>query len=646
MLKNIFRIGFIKPNCIKNLGTSTSIVVKVTQRAPVQFQSVNFCTKLRYAGPRKDVENQYAFSILNNEIGSPSEALPKRISTPKDFEELLDRNWKKSNITDIVETFVKVKDYCITNDVQLSNPVFDKLVDGFVDNCEHITDEQLINLLHTLIGFPVEFGYSTHNFHDLWSCLDDVCCWKIVSWDIQKCFTVGNLWYQLRLGRLCDFLYVVTDRLVKKADDLSKDELINIYFYFNIMRRRAVDFEYEYALEKLIKEMSVDEMAVVAMGYFKSRTKIKVDDIQIAMCEALIKNADTVKDISASAILKALRFSNPFTIFPKVQEMTEKLYPQIDRFSHTSCTHLALMSTGIRSCNKKVLQKISEKLVKDIGNKELVRSKDIERLLNTLTMFNYDPSTKPDIFQAALQELKNNRLDELQMHAKVLISILNYFSLKGIYSYEFLDKILDMEFIKTQYGKVPRNVPRDVLFLDCSIDIECPDYKGNRIPAAYRTRAIKYILEYIPSHDQWKKITLTDQLILNVIDSVKSIVGDEKLMFVGHVLPHFSRADIVLCRDSRTGSFVKPEGFEKYQLGDIMFPQVQDKNLDWIALVIVGPNHTVSGFNKPLMGLPLAKNRQLTKMGYNPVLIHWFEFTELKSEHERKEYILKKLEYE
>lgn len=101
-----------------------------------------------------------------------------------------------------------------------------------------------------------------------------------------------------------DYIFVVIDRLAKRADKLTKDQLVNVFFYFNVCRKRAVDFEYEYALEKEINNMSIDEIAVVAMGYFKSKTKIKLTTVLETMIQRVKEHTKDIHEISLAAIIK------------------------------------------------------------------------------------------------------------------------------------------------------------------------------------------------------------------------------------------------------------------------------------------------------------------------------------------------------
>lgn len=97
---------------------------------------------------------------------------------------------------------------------------------------------------------------------------------------------------------------MLIDRLAKRAHKLTKEQLVNIFFYFNASRKRSVDFEYEDALTNYINELTADQMAVIAMGYFKTKTKIKGMPIMQAMTKMVTENSKSIHEISLAAILK------------------------------------------------------------------------------------------------------------------------------------------------------------------------------------------------------------------------------------------------------------------------------------------------------------------------------------------------------
>lgn len=72
--------------------------------------------------------------------------------------------------------------------------------------------------------------------------------------------------------------------------------------------------------------------------------------------------------------------------------------------------------------------------------------------------------------------------------------------------------------------------------------MECPNYAGNRLDAKTRYRAAKWLSEFAPSYDQHKKLSAADKMFLDVVDHLKQLIGNDKLLTVQHILPHFPRA--------------------------------------------------------------------------------------------------------
>nr|CAH7758563.1 unnamed protein product [Callosobruchus chinensis] len=588
-------------------------------------------------------ENAFAYNIISRDLLHKIEIPPTEVGTLEEFESIMDKNWRNATASEIVKAFKSVTNYCINNSITIEDLRFDKIVDGLMDHCEKLTYVELVELLECLSELPLTSGYDAHNFHDIWSCLDDICCWQMIEWNVDQAFTIANLWYKLNLGRLCDYTFLLLDRLTKRADKLNKYQLTTIMFHFNVCRKRSVDFEYEFALAKKIDEMNIDQLAVVAMGYFKTKTKIKIPSIMEAMISSVCASTKSIDDIPLSAIMKALRLSNPVKLTPQIFHMFDNLLPEIPRLSELCCLHIALLSTGIQNYHPKTLQSISEKLLKSLNNRDKIRLKDIERILNILTMFNFDPKTEPDMFQCCYNEIHSSqRFNEIIKFHRCLNSALHYLSYKNLYSYQLMDKVLDVEHITELYGKGAKNVPRELFSLDCSIDIDCPDYRGNRLPKQLRHKAAKWVTEFAPTKDQFKKISSAEQLILDTIDVTRNVVGGDNFLKIDHILPHFPRADIVVCKEKNTGKFIEPPGFEEYILGDIMFP-AKEENLIFYCLVIVGWHNTIKDTNIPL-GMIWMKKRHLEKIGYKPVFVIWKEFLCL-SEEGRHSYISSKLSY-
>lgn len=148
-------------------------------------------------------ENEYAFSVINK-FGPKSitntEVVIREAETEEEFHNILNQNWRTSSASEIVEAFKNTTKFCVKHNIDISDKRFDNLVDGLMDKCEYLSKDEIADLLECMVEIPFTKSYQSHNFHDLWSCLDDICCWKVVDWDIDSSLDIAKLWYKLNLG--------------------------------------------------------------------------------------------------------------------------------------------------------------------------------------------------------------------------------------------------------------------------------------------------------------------------------------------------------------------------------------------------------------------------------------------------------------
>lgn len=199
--------------------------------------------------------------------------------------------------------------------------------------------------------------------------------------------------------------------------------------------------------------MSADELAVVALGCFKTETKIKSDLVIKEMGKRIIENANNIHEMSLTALLKIIRFSEKLTCADVISDILRSMRPEIGRLSNLCCLHLALLGTNVQVYDEDVLNDVTKKLVADIADPNKVRLKDIERLLLVLTMFDVHPKCEPDIFKASVEQLRSkSRRKELELYPRCLASALHYLSMKRIYPYDLLDYMLDPNVLRNTYG--------------------------------------------------------------------------------------------------------------------------------------------------------------------------------------------------
>lgn len=157
-------------------------------------------------GPGKiftEFENAYAYDIVKPFLINPFQFTEANatISAEDEFNKYVDRNWRCKTAAEVATAFKTVQKYCWENGICVTDTRFDKLVDGLMDNAENLSDTELSDLLACLRKFPPCNRYDAHNYHDIWSCLDDMCVMRLPNWDTDTMLHFGDHWYHLCLGK-------------------------------------------------------------------------------------------------------------------------------------------------------------------------------------------------------------------------------------------------------------------------------------------------------------------------------------------------------------------------------------------------------------------------------------------------------------
>lgn len=150
-----------------------------------------------------EVENSYAYDIVKPFLINTFQFTEPTatISTEQEFIKYLNENWRHKTATEIATAFKAVQKYCSENDICVEDARFDKLVDGLMDNAENLSDTELSDLLVCLRKFPMCSSWNAHNYHDIWSCLDDMCVMRLSNWDTDTMLHFADHWYHLYLGK-------------------------------------------------------------------------------------------------------------------------------------------------------------------------------------------------------------------------------------------------------------------------------------------------------------------------------------------------------------------------------------------------------------------------------------------------------------
>lgn len=256
-----------------------------------------------------DNENRYAHKILQdhgylNVFRKETFQLPLlEPNAAKCFKQK--PNWTHLGCLEVLNHLKVIAKYCTDNNVCISHDQFDSFVDYFTVKVFEFTDDQLLEALKILTCIPETDSLNTKNFVEIWSSLDDACVNRLQTWDIDQIHLVCDHYYILNLGKVNRFNWAANRKIGKRIRKMPPKQLIQSMFYCNLLRNPTIEMiDFEVNMATSIEKMSIEEISVMCMGFFKTQTTIKNDKLVNEIYRRLICELNRIEDISFVNIIK------------------------------------------------------------------------------------------------------------------------------------------------------------------------------------------------------------------------------------------------------------------------------------------------------------------------------------------------------
>lgn len=578
-----------------------------------------YCNRGFIPNPNKlDVkENTFNHSVLEN-IPAYSMTVFRPAREPWNVSQGIDKDYfKNSDILNkpIQELLLLFETVCALKSIDSDNVFY--VFDTLKKRCHEMDDDQLASVLRNLKHSIVFQTYKRDELTNFWKELDRLCLKRWKTWPVEKSFYFIDLWYCLDLTKRSDFIFTSLMKYLGKPHKLSPQQVVQLLFYMNVMRhpKNVSFYNLEYQLETCIEDLSIEEIGVAVMGFFKTQNAIHNEKILNYIIDKTVNEIKSVPEITLACILKALRYSMKIPLWNRIPELLNAVEQELPRLTIQCSVHASLLTTKPQIVHEGVLRKVSQKLVDNIIT---CRLKDMEKAIFPLAQENFDPQTQPCIYKSLLNELsKVERKDEMNKFPRTLIALIHYLCLKGIYDETLIQKVLDMEFLYNAYGKKQYMFGREILYIDTTVELEYPNYNGPRLPPEIRNYLSKKYSETIVDPNKNKK-SKHHLWHLEVKGTAETIFGKDYIV-EKYLLPNHPRADIVVNLNNDKEPQPLDCNFKNKEAFTGLVRAPKDGN--YFVLVVASKNMCLYQSTIP-NGETLSKMKQLRLLGYKPILIH------------------------
>ncbi|XP_065208883.1 uncharacterized protein LOC135837503 [Planococcus citri] len=625
------------------------------------FTSINSIH--RYANPRKvnilrdNLHHKPSPATLCTQVQKPDTNHPELNHESKHLPipQLLDS--LNSRLTEVLDKPV---------DETVTDPEIQSTLIECILHLGKFTNDQLLQFIDTLITIKSKDGiaFRKHSIaKHVVKHVDDECLKRSSEMDLDTVLPIMEKFSSLISNghRRSRFLISLVARY---HDNLHKAPTDSLFRFVSIINKHELwyiaspnPYEFEYYLEHNFDQLNANQITILINLLIQRNQPIVSLELKKTIFSYFVDNLekDRLRDDHVFHFLDL--FCSKESFFINMMEsstnhflrMIDFFEEKFDRFSFKKLAMVAFLSTKFLVHRPEYLDALYRRLLIErdsVQHQKLA----IDHTVYTFFFFNHRFNDE-QAYSNVLEIITSDPLKSSYKNTKRYIRLISWFCSMGFYRDDLIDEILDESYLKKTYKRLNRfSMYPYPLLIDSSIDIEYPQYKGNRLSSKVREELHKCynwdLMNYPLLMDcQSDPYQLTDDInqskykdapdilycdILKQIGSILNTLYDEEITYVGYVLPHMPRPNLLFCLDENnvpqkldyleatTSSFVDWNGLEF--------------NRKWYAVTVLVRNTSMKNSEAVPLGIEVTKIRQLRKINFDVISVVQDEWINMSDE--------------
>lgn len=261
--------------------------------------------------PKKMEENAYAHNLFLNSSKYANTVMRPSTTyahiTNEEALKILEQDWNSMTSAEIVSAVKKLSYNICYSDKKL-NPL--KYVKAFNTlNIKKLNDDHLITMMQHLV--PFKNMNQSDCYTNFCEGIDRECIIRFLRLPTEKTLYLCDVLYQITKNCknfYSQYIWHSIKRLGSKPQKLSPQQLVQVLFFLNIQRKLPINmYELEYRLQQCIDDLSINELAVAMLGFFKTSTKIRNKDLVNYIIRRTTTEIDAMDTMSIAGIIKLVR---------------------------------------------------------------------------------------------------------------------------------------------------------------------------------------------------------------------------------------------------------------------------------------------------------------------------------------------------
>ncbi|NXN97786.1 FAKD5 protein, partial [Rhinopomastus cyanomelas] len=528
----------------------------------------------------------------------------------------------------------------------LSHSTFNLLCHKASRAIRHFSTSELIDILKACVRLDLP---PTHPLLD--TCESEFCC-RVWDMNLEQLLLVADCWRFLDRS-VPSYLSILFSYANMHWRDLTLPQFVQLMYIIGEGRRLPADLlpKVESLILEYLDSFTLEEMGAVCLGLFKSLSGIS-EHVMKKIADRVSVQMEDMSTYALVNVLKILRCSRVVHL-PILNELGKVIPARIPTTNIQGIMHIALTCSSLHYFDKGILAAVATSLPSKVT---YCRSKDAAKFLWSFGCLDYEPPNEE--FYSSLIEQMHRKLHEFQKFPEHLLTGLLGLAFVKRFPEELIDFALREEFVqKTRDSKY--ELKKDLFTLGKSVEIECPEYQGNRLSPQLCQEVTEMVLSFAE-----EKVYVRPE-IMEATSLLESMLGGPQYVKNHMILPHTRSSDLEvhLAADGCVVPFNLKDSIADQKLEDIGVSLTDDLMAQLIkgrspvkveeetqrplarlelksrhcletppqpqglklAIQVSNRNHYCYS-SKRLLGLHCLKRRQLRQLGYVVVELPFWEW--------------------
>ncbi|XP_069779692.1 FAST kinase domain-containing protein 5, mitochondrial [Narcine bancroftii] len=401
------------------------------------------------------------------------------------------------------------------------------------DNLGAFTLTQLLHLLEAMVRLQLPPSHAFLN------ALEAEFCRRVWDMEFNQLLFLADLWRCL--GRSVPrYMRLVLSYVSLRWKELTMPQLVQLLYIIGESRQAPLDLmqRLELLLSTHLDQMNMEEVGAVCLGFFKSNNGFS-EQLMKRIGDKVAANMEDISNYSLVNVMKMFRYTH-MSHWPFLKRLGEVAAERIPNIGTQGVMHIVLACASLHYRDSRLLDAVAAKVPSKV---RYCRSKDIAKYLWSFSVLNYEPENAEEFFSRLTEQL-HHKMHEFQRFPEHFLTALLGLAFTERFPYDLIDVALSPQFIRLATEASKFELKKDLFTLDGTVAIECPSYKGHRLPL-HLQQEVRELLWNFARQDICVKPEMVEAATL-----LQVMLGGPQFVKNHLILPHTRSADLEVHFDS------------------------------------------------------------------------------------------------